>query len=82
MDEYGIGTYFDSYGLTPLDPRFFLRFRRNSTIAGIQQRYKEYFLKFADNTAVYFYILCVMAIILANFLVCLPLIVSEIRKAD
>ena len=31
IDEHGTGTYFDSYGLPPLDPRFLLRFRRNST---------------------------------------------------
>jgi len=47
------------------------------SIAGIRQRCKEYFLKLADNTAVYFYIICVMAIILISFLICLLLIVSE-----
>jgi len=31
IDERGTGTYFDSYSLPPLDPRFLLRFRRNST---------------------------------------------------
>lgn len=31
IDEQGAGTYFDSYGLPPLDPRFLLRLRRNST---------------------------------------------------
>ena len=46
-------------------------------IAGIRQRYKEYFLKLADNIAAYFYIIYVMAIILISFLICLPLIVSE-----
>ena len=38
-------------------------------IAGIRQRCKEYFLKLADNTAVYFYIICVMAIIFISFLI-------------
>jgi len=41
------------------------------------QHYKEYFLKFVDNTTVYFYILCVMAIILASFLIYLLLIIGE-----
>jgi len=40
------------------------------------RRCKEYFLKLAGNTTVYFYILHVMVIILASFLVCLPLIVN------
>lgn len=31
IDEQGKGTYFDSYGLPPLDPRFLQRLRRNST---------------------------------------------------
>jgi len=31
IDEHGTGTYFDSYGLPPLDSRFLLRLRRNST---------------------------------------------------
>lgn len=31
IDQQGAGTYFDSYGLPPLDPRFLLRLRRNST---------------------------------------------------
>ena len=30
IDEQGAGTYFDSYGLPPLDSRFLLRLRRNS----------------------------------------------------
>ncbi|XP_036150790.1 uncharacterized protein LOC118648558, partial [Monomorium pharaonis] len=30
VDERGTGTYFDSYGLPPLDSRFLLRLRRNS----------------------------------------------------
>ena len=44
-------------------------------IVGIR-RYKD-FLKHVDNTIVYFYILCVMVIILASFVICLSLIVSE-----
>ena len=44
------------------------------SIAGIRRRCKEYFLKLGVNTAVYFYILCVIVIILASFSVCLPLI--------
>lgn len=31
VDEQGAGTYFDSYGLPPLDSRFLLLLRRNST---------------------------------------------------
>lgn len=31
LDKHGEGTYFDSYGLPPLDSRFNLRLRRNST---------------------------------------------------
>ena len=75
IDEHSSGTYFDSYGL-PLDSKFFLRLCRNFIIAGIWRRCKEYFLKFTDNTAMYFYILYVMVIILASFLICLPLIVN------
>lgn len=30
IDEQGAGTYFDSYGLSPVDSRFLLRLRRNS----------------------------------------------------
>jgi len=43
--------------------------------AGIRQRYKEYFLKLVDNTAMYFYILC-NSYNLSQFLN-LSLIVSE-----
>lgn len=32
LDEHGTGTYFDSYGIPPLDSGFLLRLRRNSTI--------------------------------------------------
>lgn len=32
LDEHGTGTYFDSYGIPPLYPGFFLRLRRNSNI--------------------------------------------------
>lgn len=32
IDQDGSGTYFDSYGIPPSDPRFFLRLRRNSVI--------------------------------------------------
>ena len=31
IDEHKTGTYFDTYGLPPLDPRFLLRLRRNFT---------------------------------------------------
>ena len=31
INKHETGTYFNSYGLPPLDPRFFLRLRRNST---------------------------------------------------
>jgi len=57
IDEHGTGTYFDNYGLPPLHSRFLLRLRRNSTT----YRCKEYFLKLAGNTAVYFmclYFMC------------------------
>ena len=32
LDKHGTATYFDSYGLPPMDPRFRLRLRRNSII--------------------------------------------------
>jgi len=32
LDEHATGTYFDSYGIPPLYPGFFLRLRRNSNI--------------------------------------------------
>ena len=50
-------------------------------IAGIRQRCKEYFLKLADNTAVYFYIICVMAIIY-NLNQFLDLFTSDCKRND
>jgi len=67
--------YFDNYGLLPLDSKFPLRFFDGilPRIVETLRRCKECFLNIADNTAVYFYILCVMAIILNSFLICLTL---------
>lgn len=49
-------------------------------IDGTPHGYKDGFLKLADNTAAYFYILCVAVIILGSFLICLPLIVSAMTS--
>jgi len=74
IDEHGTGTYFDSYGLSPLDSRFL-----SSKLHHISLEYNDAArntFSLADNIAMYFYILCVMVIILDNFLVCLFLIVN------
>lgn len=63
LDKHGTNTYFDSYGIPPLD-LFFFRLRRNSihwnsSIDGTSGNYKEISLKHADNTTVYFYNICI-----------------------
>ncbi|XP_011684663.1 PREDICTED: uncharacterized protein LOC105448003 [Wasmannia auropunctata] len=45
-------------------------------IDGIQRNFRERFLKHADNTAVYFYILCAAVIIFVGFLISLPMIMN------
>ena len=76
----GTRTYFDNYSMLPLDSRFFLQHRQTLPRIAGTRRFKKCFLKLVDNTAVYFYILYVIIIILASFLVCLPLIVNAMTE--
>ncbi|RLU20353.1 hypothetical protein DMN91_006961 [Ooceraea biroi] len=77
IDGQGTRTYFDRYGLPPLDqipPATSLKLCFNGTPC----HYKERFRKLAENTVAYFYISCVMVIIFGSFLICFPMIVNTI----